>query len=377
MSAVANMLNAACREMIPLSGREPIDTFSQNTVLYSKLYKNKRNYTGGTSDQGDIRETLRYRPLPGGPHVKGGTFTNVAVSTVQPMFHSIKYMEVTVVVNKIDAMVIARSGGSRDVLFDIVKNVLHEGMDSLGKYAEVGVYLPGQGASYSAGMNGLSEICNDNTNNNAIGGTITNYGGLSRANADYGFAVKGKTLNVNGAITHRVLLKSLKDVTVDNVGPSFGLTTPDCVVFIEDRFQPGQRFSGTLTGAETNIGIPGWKFHNKVVFETRYAPGSWISGATAATGENRIAYEYIKRVSEQSGTALSAYPTITGETFYWLNTDDKYMHLYVSTAPVFNFGFDDFVPDQNTDDLVGRFRLAANIAAIDNRRQYELNQIKV
>lgn len=370
MSAVANIMNAAMREMIPQSGREAINTFKQNTVLFSKLYKNKRWFEGGYSAQGEIRETLKYRPLPGGPHVKGATFTNINVDNIQPLFFNIKLLEVTVVVNKVDMMVFNRG---KEAIFNVAKEKLKDGMESLGLYADIGSYLPGQGASYSAGLNGLTEICNDGTLNNAIGGTVANYGGLARSNTDYGFAVRGKTLNLNGAITHRVLLKAMKDATPDS-SPSFGLTTPDTVVFIEDRFQPQQRFSGQT---DTDIGIPGWKFHNKVVFESRYVPGNWVSAASATTGENRVAWEYVKRCSEQSGTPLAAYPTITGETFFWLNAEDRYMHAYVSNHPVFNFGFDDFIPNPDNDDLVGRFRLACNITAIDNRRQYEINQIKV
>lgn len=374
MSAVANILNAACREYIPRRGKKLIRTFSQNTVIFSKLYKNKKSYSGGVelNGAGNIRETIEYKPLPGGPMVKGGTYDNVSTDTVQPVFFTIKLFEVTVVVNKVDMQVFGR--GDDTAIFNMVETKLNAGMDSLGKYAEIGSYLPGQGASYTAGLNGLSEICNDGTKTPAVGAATTTYGGLSRANTDYGYAVQGKTTNLNGALTHRALLKALSDVTVDNAGPSFGLTTPDAVVYIEDRFQPQQRFSGTT---ETDIGIPGWKFHNQVVFQTRYAPGNWISGASATSGENRIAYNYIDQMSRKSGSPLTAYPTVTGETFYWLNTDDRYMRLYVSDHPVWNFGFDDFQGDRNDDDLVGRFHLAANFAVLDNRRQHEINQIKI
>lgn len=373
MSAVANIMNAAMREMIPQSGREAINTFKQHTILFAKLYKNKRWFEGGYSAQGEIRETLEFRPLPGGPHVKGATFTNVNVDTIQPLFFNIKLLEVTVVVNKVDMMVFNRG---KEAIFDIAKKKLRNGMESLGLYADIGSYLPGQGASYSAGINGLTEICNDGTKVNAIGSTIATYGGLARSNTDYGYAVQGKTMNLNGALTHRVLLKSKKDATPDGTAPS-GFTTPDTVVFIQDRWQPQQRFSGTSESMGTDLTIPGWKFDNATVFESRYVPGNWVSGASATSGENRVAYEYIKRCSESSGTALSAYPTITGETFFWLNTDDRFMHAYVSNHPVFNFGFDDFIPNPDNDDLVGRFRLACNITAIDNRRQYEINQVKV
>jgi hypothetical protein len=374
MSAVANQLNAACREVVPRFGQELMSTFSQNTVLFSKLYKNRKTYSGGVelNNAGNIRETIKYRPLPGGAMVKGRPYNNVSTDFMQPVFFSIKLFQVTVVVNKIDLQVFNR--GTDTQIVNLAKETLANGMDSLGKYAEIAAYLPGQGASYSANLNGLSEICNDGSATPAVGSATTAYGGLSRSNSDYGYAVKGKTTTLNGALTHRALLKSLKDVTIDNRGPSFGLTTPDTVVYIEDRFQPQQRFSGN---AETDIGIPGWKFHNQTVFETRYAPGNWISAASATSGENRIAYEYVKETSEASGTPLTAYPTVTGETWYWLNTDDRYMRLYVSDHPLWNFGFDDFIGDRNDDDLVGRFHLAAQIAVLDNRRQAEINQIKV
>lgn len=376
MSAVANMLNASVREYIPTRNQKLIKTWSQNTAYWSKLYRKHKKFNGGVDIQnlGNIRDTINYRPLPGGPHVKGGTFVNTSTDFAQPIYFSLKYLEVTVVVNKIDVMVINRSGGSDEVIFSILDETLSNGMDSLGKYAEIGAYLPGQGASYTAGFNGLTEICNDGTKTPAIGSATTTYGGLSRANTDYGYAVQGKTYNVNGALTFRYLLDTLNDVTVDNMGPDFGLTTPKVSTFIEDRFQPQQRFSGTT---DTDIGMPGWKFHNQTVFLTRYAPGSWISAASATSGENRIAYEYIRRLSTQSGSPLTAYPTVTGETWYWCATRDPYTQMYVSASPLFNFGFDDFQGDRDDDDLAGRFRLAACFYSKDNRRQAELNQILV
>lgn len=374
MSAVANQLNAACRETIPRYGSELISAFSQNTALFSKLYKNRKNYDGGVdiNNRGNIRDTIKYRPLPGGPMVKGRPYNNVQTDFMQPVFFGIKLFNVSVVVNKIDLQVFNR--GSDTQIVNIAKETLKNGMDSLGKYAEIGAYLPGTGASYSANMNGLSEICNDGTKTPAVGSATTSYGDLSRSNTDYGYAVQGKTTNLNGALTFKRLLKSLSDVTIDNRGPSFGLTTPDARDYVEDRFQPQQRFAGTEM---TDIGIPGWKFHNQTVFVSRYVPGNWISAASATTGENRIAYEFVKEMSEASGTALSAYPTVTGETWYWTNTEDPYMRLYVSSHPLWNFGFDDFQGDRNDDDLVGRFHLACQIVCLDNRRQAEINQILV
>lgn len=373
MSAVANIMNAAMKELIPISGSEPLNVFKQKTVLFSKLYGKKKTFTGGYSDQGMIRELIEYKPLPGGPHVKGTTFINENVDNVQPVFFDIKFMAVTIVLNKIDIQVINR--GEKQKIFDIAKQKLNSGMNSLGLYADIGSHLPGTGASYSAGLNGLTEICNDGTATPSIGGAaFTEYGKLSRANADYGFAVRGKTLNLNGSLTHRVLLDTLKEADPDGESSSFGYTTPKTVVYIEDRFQPQQRFSGQT---ETDIGIAGWKFHNKVVFESNYMPGAKVSGATAASGEYRVAYEYIKQTSRESGTELAAYPTVTGETFNWVNTNPRYMALWVSDNPTFNFGFDDFQGNPNNDEIVGRFRLACNITCMDNRRQYEINQIKV
>lgn len=376
MSEVANMLNAAVREYIPTRGKKLIRTFGQNTALFSKLYRNKRDYTGGRelNNAGDIRNTIAYRPLPGGSHKKNTTHPNVGVDFAQPIFHSIKLFSVDVVVNKVDIQVFNPRNGGDTQIFNMLDETLGLGMDSLGKYVEIAAYLPGQGASYTTNFNGLTEICNDGTLTPAIGSATTTYGDLLRANNDYGYAVRGKTYNVNGALTFRYLLSTLNDVTIDNRGPSFGLTTPYVSAYIEDRFQPQQRFSGTT---DTDIGIPGWKFHNQTVFLTRYAPGAWISAASATSGENRIAYEYVKRTSEESGSALPAYPTITGETWYWCNTEEDYMRAYVSTSPTFNFGFEDFQGDRNDDILVGRYRLAAAIVALDNRRQAELNQIKV
>lgn len=373
MTAQAYALNVAMREYIPAEAKQLMGTYQQVTALGSRLMRNPRKFPGGASSQGNIRGgTVSYRGLPGGAHGKGDTFTNTSRDSEQPLFFDIKFMRVPIVFNKLDMWVF---NAGPDMIYNMLDEKMKKGIETMGLMTEIAGFLPGQGVSWARNVGGLTDICNDGTTAGSFGTTCTTFGGLSRTSGEpWNRAVQGRVQTVNAAISKNRLFKSFRDSSKLPGANVMGLTTNNVITFVESRFQSQQQF---VNQNDPDCGFPGVKIHNSTLVATDYCPGQYISGSSATTGDP-VAYDYTVETTKAGAvvtTPLTAYPTVTGESMFVLDFNDKYLHAYRSTHPVMAMGFDDFIPNPDDDELVGAFRLAWCLGAVDNRRQLELTQI--
>jgi hypothetical protein len=99
-------------------------------------------------------------------------------------------------------------------------------------------------------------------------------------------------------------------------------------------FQAQQRFETTTP----EFGFTSFKFNGADVVADQYCPGT----RTATTADGQVGY-----------TAVSG-----GETIWFLNT--KHFRLYVSTDPLFGFGFTGFLPAQNNSVVAGHYKFCGN-----------------
>jgi hypothetical protein len=365
MSAQAYALNVATREYLPDSAKKLVNTFSQSTPLITKLRPKARKYPGGTQ----IRETVRFRPSRGGGHKKGAPFRNVQYGTAQPIMFDIKDFYIPIVVDKFELGVL---NNGPDMIFDRLDEVMTGAFETAGQMTEIALYFPGTGNSYAQNINGLAEICNDGVTNSWNGATYANYGELSRTDGSlWNNAVRGRVTDVNAAISFSRLNSTYTAVKYGTDMPDIGLSTERFVSYVADKFQTQQRFVETL---EPTIGFTGLKFQKATLMATRYCPGSEISASSATTGDP-VAYEWIYTTTIDEPTPATVYPTVTGETLFWLNTSDDVIHMYISSNPVWQLGFEDFIPDTETDELVGRLRLAWQIACPQTRKLHQVTRI--
>ena len=109
-----------------------------------------------------------------------------------------------------------------------------------------------------------------------------------------------------------------------------------------------QHESDDIVHARRNTGRPvnGLKFNNATILRSRYVPGSEISASNMS--------EAVTYLTETSGGAVTAYPTVTSESFMWLNARERFMRLYLSDEPEFAYGFTGFKPAQDNLSLVGQ-----------------------
>lgn len=366
MSAQATALNVATREYLPDSARKLVNTFSQATPLIAKLRPRARKYPGGTK----IRETIRFRPSRGGAHKPGSPFRNTQYGTAQPIMFEIKDFYIPVVVDKFELGVL---NNGPDMIFDRLDEAMSSAFETAGMMTEVALYFPGTGASYASNISGLAEICSPGSGTNSWNGAVYDtYGELSRTDGEaWNQAVQGKTTQINAAISFSRLNSTYTAVKYGTVMPDIGLSTEKFVSYVADKFQTQQRFTETV---EPTIGYTGLKFQKATLMATRYCPGSEISGATLGSGD-QVAYEWIVTSTIDETTPLTAYPTVTGETLFWINSAEENLHMYISSNPIWQLGFEDFVADTETDELVGRLRLAWQLVSPEVRKHHQVTQI--
>lgn len=361
MSAV-DAINVATRDYISKEAKKLTDNVFQNGALAALLKDKARPFPGGTK----ITENFVYAGMPGGAHRRGARFNNRERQTDQRLQFDPKYIHVDVVLNKIDIRVL-NSGPF--AVYSLLDSKMSNAYLTMGAFMEIAQYLPGSGASFADNVNGLAEIVADNSTTSFDGNNYATYGDLSRTDANYGNAIKGKVTNVSGPITFETLESTYMDVVYGSVEPNVGQTTPKAYSYIKNKFQTQQRWNESAL-PNVGFGFRGLKFNGATLMASRYCPGTAISGTS-----DPIAVDYITETTAAAATPLTAYPTLTSETLWWLNADDAYLHLYISDDEIFGLGFDDFIPNPETDELVGRVRLAYNLTSPGPRYHHQLKGI--
>lgn len=332
-----------------------VDDYFQNDPLLAYLKLNLReDWEGGSL----IQENFQYKNLKGGFYQKGKTFDGSEIQVEQGMQFIPKTMEVGVTLQKEDIQVFNRG---ELAAFRLIDSRMTNAYMTAGAFLAIGQYLNGQG-NFLANVNGLAEALNDGTTASWDGSTYNTYGGITRG-GQVGRALNSPPINVGGTIEYNVLEESYTAGSFGNIEPNLGATTPLGYSFIKEKFQTQQRFNDTQDPA---IGFNGLKFNSGTLIKSRYLPGTGVGGAgsasdgigTAGTDANVTAVDFITQTT--NGT-VTTYPTVTGETLFWLQARKPFLNFYVSTDPEFGFGFTGFKPHQLNTSLIGQVLVACNL----------------
>lgn len=361
MSAV-DTLNVATRDYIDRNAKTLVDNVFQASRLAQTLRGKARKFPGGTK----ITENIVFAGAGGGGHIQGSKFNNYERQTDQRLQFDPKYVQVPIVLDQIDIRVLNQGPFK---VYDILESKMSNAFLTLGAYMEIATYLPGSGASWLANINGLAEITNDNTTSSFDGNTYQLYGELDRTDANWGTRIKGNITDVNGPITYEALENSYTSCSFGGIEPTIGQTTPIGKSRIKFKFQTQQRFNEVQN---PKLGFTGLQFNNATIVDSRYCPGSFISGLS--TPGDPVT-DFVTNTTADQPTPLTAYPSVTGETLFWLNTDDAYLHFYISSDRVFGMGFQDFIPSAESDMFVGRVRLAYQLTSPGPRYHAQLKRI--
>lgn len=320
-----------------------VDLVFKSSPLLALVRRNcLQKYEGGPSWQ----ENFLYGMLPVTSYAPGDTFDigqrQVATgATVVPKYYNVP------VSAYIEKLKIEMNGPQ--AVFDYVDLLMQTAALTLSAQLAVDAYKWGQavGTRTVLPINGLEEALSDGTTNGPSGNTFANYLTLSRNDANIGTALNSPmtnpAANVNGIISYPTLEQAWNSVVIGTEVPDLLVTTNLGMSYVKMAFQAQQRFEG----ATQDFGFQGVKFNGSTILQDQYAPGA----ATPNTQESSV-------------LGISA---LAGETLWFLNS--KYIRFYVSTDPLFGFGFTGFMPAQNNSVVVGHYKFAGNLTVTAPRLQ--------
>ena len=328
-----------------------VDNWSQNDPLIAYAKLNLREaFDGGTL----IQEGFTYDSLIGGAYLKGKEFDISEKQVEQACQFNVKFFEVNVTLSQEDIEVLNKGPLA---VFNLIDSRMTNAFQTMGAFMAIAQYLNGQTAGYTANFNGLAEAINDNSTASWDNSTYATYGGITRG-GQVGTALNSTPTNVNGAIQYTTLENTYGNAEFGNIQPNLGITTVKGYSYIKEKFQTQQRFNDTQDPA---IGFNGLKFNSATLIKSRYCPGSYIAQTSPQTDANKTAVQYL---TQSSNGAVTAYPTLavsSSETLFWLNARKPYFNFYISTSPMYAFGFTGFKPAQGNTKVAGQVLAGAAI----------------
>ena len=332
-----------------------VDSVFQADPLLAYLKLNVReDFTGGSL----IAENFLYDVMIGSSYLKGKEFDITEKQVEQQCQFNMKFFEVNVTLSLEDVEVLNKGPMAA---FRLIDSRMTAAYMSIGAYMSVGLYLNGQAAGYTPNFNGLAEMLNDNSTASWDGSTYSTYGGITRG-GQVGTALNSVPTNVAATIEYNTLEETYGNATFGNIEPNLGVTTVLGYSYVKEKFQTQQRFNDTQ---DPKIGFNGMKFNSATLIKSRYTPGSYLSAATQTTGD-KAAGNYVVIMSNGS---VTAYPTITTETLWWLNARKPFLNFYVTNSPKFGFGFTGFKPAQGNTKVSGQ--VLAGVAMTGNPRYHQ------
>lgn len=325
------------------------DLVFKNDPLMAFIRRNcLMRYEGGPSWQENlmygIQDTVSYNPGDTFPVSQRQVATG---TTVTPRYYA------TIVSAFIEKIKIEMNGPQ--AVFDYVDLLLQNAAMGMSAQLAVDAYKHGQnlGTNRTTKLNGLAEALSDGSTASYDANTYTTYLGLTRNDANIGPALNapmtGPAASVGGPITYPLLEQAWNSVVIGQEIPDLMVTTNLGMSYIKMAFQSQQRFEGSTQ----DFGFQGIKFNGSTILQSQYCPGS----ATVSA-------------EESAHLGLSA---LSGETLWFLNT--KFIRFYVSTDPLFGFGFTGFLPAQNNSVVVGRYHFAGNLTNVAPRYSRVLHGI--
>ncbi len=356
--AELDQINVATHRYIRESPALVDNVFQRDPFLaYLKMNVNQ-NWEGGSL----IQEGFMYDGLIGGAYLKGKEFDITEKQVEQAMQFTMRFYEVNVTLSKEDIQVLNKGPLAA---FRLIDSRMTNAYMTLGADIAISLYLNGINAGFTAMVDGLAEALNDNVTNSWDGNTYPTYGGITRG-GEVGAALNSAPTDVAGTIEYNTLEETYSDATFGNEEPNLGVTTALGYSFIKEKFQTQQRFNDNQ---DPKIGFNGMKFNSATLIKSRYVPGSFISGSDLAGNGDPVVGRFI---NESSNGVVTAYPTITSETLWWISARKPWLYFYVSDDPEYGFGFTGFKPAQGNTKVAGQVLAAVQMTVPGPRYHRQL-----
>lgn len=301
-----------------------------------------------------IAGNITFDTLLGGAYDQGEDFDTSEQKTDDQLqwFPRFAQANVTTTLEMLEVLNVGPAARYKDV-----DSKLRNGYNSMGSWLAVQQYLRNNATNYGKFITGYAEAISDGSTNSWDGSTYTTYGGLTRS-------------SMNGALDSYVTSLSGAPIEYDDLTDAISETSwgdgeleanvllgpPKLYTSIKKRFQVQQR----LNESSPVIGFKGFTVENATFLKSRYAPGQDI--ATSGTKSNRVATRFL---SGSTRGKVTSYPTVNGETLFIMNMRKPNMHLHVSTAKRYQFGYTGWKLSHNNTKLSGQILWSGQLT-LDN-----------
>lgn len=346
-----NALNASTHRHVR---RTPvfIDGVFQSDAFMAMLKKSCIvPFPGGRNIAGNIT----FDTLIGGAYEIGEDFDLSEQKTDEQMQFFPRYLEANVTTS-LEMLEVLNVGD--DAMYRDVDSKMRNGYNSIGSWLAVSAYLKNVTSGYGKFITGITEAISDGSTNNWDGATYASYGGLTRS--DYYGALTSYVNNslAGTPIEYDDAADAIEECSWGDgeLEPNVFLTTPKGYTSFKKRYQIQQQ----LNESTPVIGFKGFSLENCTVLKSRYVPGQDV--ATVGKKANRVATRFLSTTSKG---AITTYPAVSGETAFILNLRKPNIHLHVSTAARFQFGWSGWKITARNTKLSGQILWAGQLT-VDN-----------
>lgn len=294
------------------------NVYKASPLLVRLNTRNRERFDGGTT----IRQPIMYAQLKGGPFARGSSFDTSYVETDTALEVNVKYYYVNATLYGTDNVL----NRGPEAAMSYVESKLVNASGKMSAQLATDFYLDGQGTtSQPISLDGFAAAIDDGTN-------YATYGGITRSDI-----ATGPNNGINAYYNGTNTTFALSQLTTAYGNCWFGAEHPDLIVTtqllwnsIENKIMPQQRFLEESTDV-AKIGFQSLRFLGSSVVVDQYAPAGKMWG---------------------------------------LNTN--YIQLWMSTLPLFQFGFTGWKEAQNSIDVSGQYAFGGNLLVTAPRLMFQL-----
>lgn len=299
-----------------------IDTVYKSSPVLTRLRtKNMERFEGGLT----IRQPIMYAALKGGPFSRGSSFDTSYVQTDTALEINVKYYYINATLFGADNVL----NRGPEAAMSYVESKMVNAAGAMAKNLATDMYLDGQGVnSQPNALDGMNAAINIDS------GSFPTYGGITRTDlAPTGSFNQGINSYYNAANA----TFALTQLQTAYGQAWFGAERVDLIATTQplwdsiwSKIQPQQRFLEESSDV-AKIGFQSLRFNGASIVVDQYAPAGKIWGFNTA-----------------------------------------YIQFWISTLPLFQFGFTGWKEAQNSIDVSGQYVFGGNLLNVAPRLMFQL-----
>ena len=296
-----------------------IDTiYKSSPVLTRFRTRNMERFEGGLT----IRQPIMYAALKGGPFARGSSFDTSYVQTDTALEVNVKYYYINATLFGTDNVL----NRGPEAAMSYVESKMVNAAGAMAKNLATDFYLDGQGTnSQPIALDGFDAAINISSN-------YATYGGITRTDI-----ATGANQGINAYYSNSNTTFALSQLQTAYGSAWFGAEHVDLIATTQSlwdsiwiKIQPQQRFLEESSDV-AKVGFQSLRFNGSSIVVDQYAPTGKIWG---------------------------------------LNTN--YIQFWISTLPLFQFGFTGWKEAQNTIDVSGQYAFGGNLLVVAPRLMFQL-----